>query len=165
MSRRVLAVLAAAAALAALAVVLRRGREPPSDEGQIRELFDRAAVAAEERRIADVVDGLSERFQGSGLDKQGVKRLVAGMVLRGAWVSVTIAGSAISLQGDRAQAVVDVVTARSGKGKALAALLPEEAAAHRITCRLEREPEGWRVVAAEWAPVPLSDAVAGPPTP
>ncbi len=165
MSRRTMAIAAALLALVAVFVVRRLAREPETDEERIQGLFARAAVAAEERRVADVVEGVSDRFAEEGLDKQGLKRFVAGMVLRGEWVSVTIAGIAVTVEGDAARANVDVVTARSGKGKALADLVPQEASAQRIACRLEREPDGWRVVRASWSAVPLDEALAGPPPP
>jgi uncharacterized membrane protein len=164
MSRRTLVVLAALAAAVAAAVALSRGREPPSDEDRIRALFEDAARAAEEKRVGDAVEGVSERFRGGGLDRRGVKQLVAFHVLRGEWVSVSVAGARIAVSGDVARVNVDAVLARgSGKGKAIAALVPGEATAHRFECRLEREPDGWRVVAAEWRPIGLADALAGPP--
>jgi hypothetical protein len=157
-------VLAVAAALAA-ARLLRD--EPPTDEELIQALFADAARAAEEKRIGDAVAGVSERFQGgAGLDRQGVKRLVAYHVLRGEWVSVSVAGARVRVDGARARASVDAVMARSaGRGKALAALLPGEATAHRFDAALEREEDGWRVVQASWRPVELADAIAGPPEP
>ncbi len=167
MTRRTVAVaLAAVAAAAALVLALRAGREPPSDEARIRALFEDAARAAEEKRVSDAVEGVSERFQGGGLDRRGVKQLVAFHVLRGEWVSVTVAGARIAVSGDAARANVDAVLARGGaKGKALEALLPGEATAHRFTFRLAREPEGWRIVEAEWRPIGLPEAIAGPPEP
>ncbi len=164
--RTAVAALAVAAAAAAGLAALRLGREPPSDEARIRALFDDAARAAGEKRVGDAVEGVSERFRGGGLDRQGVKQLVAFQVLRGEWVSVSIAGARIAVAGDAARAVVDAVLARGGaKGKALEALVPGEASAHRFACRLEREPDGWRVVEAEWRPIGLQDALAGPPEP
>ncbi len=166
-SRRsaVVAVLLAAAALAAIAA-LRPGREPPSDEERIRALLDDAAKAAEEKRVGDAVEGVSERFRGGGLDRAGVKQLVAFHVLRGEWVSVSIAGAKIAVEGDAARANVDAVLARgSAKGKALEALLPGEASAHRFALALAREAEGWRIVEAEWRPIGIAEAIAGPPEP
>jgi hypothetical protein len=167
MTRRTVLVAAAVSVAAIAAVVaLRLGREPPSDEARIRTLFEDAARAAEERRIGDAVGGVSERFRGGGLDRQGVKQLVAFHVLRGEWVSVSIAGARVAVAGDAARANVDAVLARgSGKGKALEALVPGEATAHRFACRLEREPDGWRVVEADWRAIGLSEALAGPPEP
>ncbi len=166
-SRRTLAVavLIAAAALAAV-VAIRARREPPSDEARIRALFEDAARAAEERRVSDAVAGVSERFHGGGLDRRGVKQLVAFQVLRGEWVSVSVSGARIAVDGDAARANVDAVLARGGaKGKPLEVLVPGEATAHRFACRLEREPDGWRIVEAEWRPIGLGDALAGPPAP
>jgi hypothetical protein len=87
-------------------------------------------------------------------------------VLRGEWVSISITGSRIRVDGERARANVDAVLARGGaKGKPIPALVPGEASAHRFECILEREPDGWRVVEAAWRPVQLADALAGPPEP
>jgi hypothetical protein len=167
MTRRTVLVAAAVSTAAIAAIVaLRVGREPPSDEARIRALFDDAARAAEEKRVGDAVDGVSERFRGGGLDRHGVKQLVAWHVLRGEWVSVSIAGARIAVAGDGARANVDAVLARGGgKGKALEALVPGEATAHRFACRLEREPDGWRIVEADWRAIGLSEALAGPPEP
>ncbi len=167
MTRRTFAVAGALAAAAVGAVVASRlGRAPPSDEERIRALFDDAARAAEAQRVSDAVEGVSERFRGGGLDRRGVKQLVAFHVLRGEWVSVSVAGARIAVAGDAARATVDAVLARgSGKGKALEALVPGEATAHRFACRLEREPAGWRIVEADWRPIGLAEALAGPPEP
>jgi len=162
-SLRTAALLLAAAALAA-AVALWARRAPPGDAQAIRALFDDAARAASERRVSDAVAGVSEAFAGHGLDRRGVKQLVAFQVVRGEWVSVTIAGASIAVEGDAARANVDAVLARGGaSAKPLAALLPGEASAHRFACRLAREEDGWRVVAAEWRPIDLAAALAGPP--
>jgi hypothetical protein len=166
-TRRAVLVLAAAIAVALAALAARRLlRAPPRDEDVIRTLFEDAARAAEERRPGDAVAGLSERFGGGGLDRDGARRLVAFHVLRGEWVSVGVAGARVVVEGDRARASVDAILARAaGRGKAIEALLPGEASAHRFLCRLEREREGWRIVAAEWRPIGLAEALAGPPEP
>lgn len=166
MSRRIS--LAAAVVLVAVAGIaaIRLGHEPPSDGERIRAIFDDAARAAGEKRVSDCVAAVSERFRGAGLDRQAVKQFVAFHVLRGEWVSISIAGARVAVEGDAARANVDAVLVRgSGKGKPMPALLPGEASAYRFICRLEREKDSWRIVAAEWRPVGLSDALAGPPEP
>ncbi len=167
MSRRTLFLAAAVVALAGVAAWKVLGRRPPSDEEAIRLLFDRAARAAEEKRVSEAVEAVSERFRGGGLDRRGVKQLVAFHVLRGDWVSVSVSGARIRVEdGARARANVDVVLARGGaKGKALDARLPGEARVHRIACRLEREDGEWRIVEADWTPVGLAEALAGPTDP
>jgi hypothetical protein len=163
-TRRTAALLAAAAVAAGIGLLAREG--PPGDEEAIRALFDDAARAASERRVSDAVAGVSEAFSGHGLDRRGVKQLVAFHVLRGEWVSVAIAGASVAVEGDGARAVVDAVLARGAASKKpLAALLPGEASAHRFACRLAREEDGWRVVAADWEAIDLGAALAGPPDP
>ena len=168
MPRRTLILLALGAALvaAAVAIVTRAGRRPPTDEEQIRALFEDAARAAGERRVSDAMAGVSERFAAGGLDRRGVKQLVALHALRGEWASASIAGLKVRVEGDRARATVDALLARGGaRGKPLAALSLAEASVHRFACRLEREREGWRIVEASWRPAELSEALAGPPEP
>jgi hypothetical protein len=164
MSRRVL--LVALLALAAAGAAWRLARPPPpTDEELIRTLYDEAVKAAEERRVSDAVAGLSERFSGQGLDKRDVKQLVAAHTLRGNWLVVRIAGLRVEVTGDRARAVLDLVASRAGAGKALADLLPADGSAWRIDCRLEREPEGWRIGGATWVEESMADAITGPAEP
>jgi hypothetical protein len=143
----------------------RLRRAPASDEERICALLEDAARAVEERRVSDAIAGVSERFAASGLDRRAVKQLVAFHVLRGEWVSVSVSSPRVRVGGDRARANVDAVLSRGARGKALTALLPGEASVHRFAFRLEREPDGWRVVEATWRPVDLAEAVAGPPEP
>lgn len=168
MSRRTVVLLVALAALVAagVAVGIRLGRTPPTDEEAIRALFEEAARAAGERRVSDAIAGVSERFSAGGLDRRGVKQLVAAHALRGEWASVSIAGLRLRIGGDRARASVDALLARGGvQGKPLSALSLGEASVHRFACRLEREAAGWRIVEASWRPVELGEALAGPPEP
>lgn len=163
MARRwvLLSVLLAAAASAAFLFTRHR----PTDEEQIQSLIHEAARAAEEKRIGDAVRSLSERFEAHGLDRQSAKQLVAFHVLRGTWVSVTVARAKVEVEGDAARAAVDVVMGRSGKGEALAQLLPEAGSIHRFGLWLSREPDGWKVTRAVWRPVSVEEAAAGPELP
>ena len=138
---------------------------PPSDEALIRTLFAEAIRAAEERRVSDAVAGISERFQGQGLDRRGVKQLVAGNALRGNWLVVRMAGLRVEVTGDAARAVLDLVATRAGVGKSLADLLPADGNAWRVDCRLEREADGWRIVGATWVAESMVEALAGPEGP
>jgi hypothetical protein len=157
----VLAVLVVVAAVAAWRLL----RTPPGDEDQIRALFDRAARAAEERRVGDAVEDVSERFRGQGLDRHGLKQFVAYQAMRGTWSAVVILGSQVRVDGDRAEAVVDVALVRSGSGSALADRLPAAGSTWRIDAALEREGRRWRVTGAAWRPVSAEEAVAGPSGP
>ncbi len=165
MTRRGIAILGVFAAGATAWFAARHlVARPQSDEEQIRALFTAAAKAAEEKRVSDAVAGLSERFEAEGLDKREVKQVIAAHVLRGDWVSVTLTDPQIEVKGDTAEAVLDVVMARSGSG-GLSGVLPADATANRITCRLEREDQGWRVVHAKRRPIGVGELLDGAPAP
>jgi hypothetical protein len=164
MRRSARAAALAVAALAAGAGACRGcGEPPPSDEELVRALFDGAARAAAERRVSDAVAGVSERFRGAaGWDRREVKRVIAAQVLRGEPLSVWVTGARVAVDGDRARAAVAVVAVRGGKEGSLAALLPHDGTGLLVDASLEREPEGWRVVAASHRQVPVAEALAGP---
>ena len=143
--------------------LVQRGASGETDEERIRKLILEAARAAEERRPRDAVLPLSDRFSGGGLDRDGVRSLIALETLRGSWTSVTVAGMAVEVDGDRARAAFDLVAARGGARRTLADLWPAEANAFRVACELERERAGFRVVRGRWREVPLAEVLAGPP--
>jgi hypothetical protein len=58
----------------------------------------------------------------------------------------------VQVTGDRAEAVVDVVLVRGGKGEGLVARLPEAGDSWRIDATLTREKDVWKVVSARWRP-------------
>ncbi len=142
----VLLLLAAAGALLAVRLL----RHPPTDEQRIREIFDRAARAVEEKRAGDVVADVSERFQGQGMGRRELKQFVALETLRGSWNAVLPVGAQVDVQGDRALAVVEVALVRGGQGEGVVARLPEAANTWRIDAVLDREKDGWKVVEARW---------------
>lgn len=164
--RRPLLLLALAAALLAAGLGAWRAlRAPPIDEERIQALLAAAARAAEEKRVGDVVEAVSERFAGEGLDRRALRQLVAYQVMRGEWVAVSIAGVRLEVAGDIARAAVDVVLARSGAGRTLTDLLPVNGSVQRLLLRLEREEGEWRVVRARWRAVPVREALDGPVLP
>jgi len=163
MKGRIFAAAAVAAAAAVGWLAWGGSRAGPTDEEAIAALFADGARAAQERRLADAVAGLSERFRSaSGWDRREVKRVVAAQVLRGEWVSVTVAGLRTSVEGDRARSAVHLVAARSGQGSRLADLLPHQATGLRVDAELEREGGEWKVVAASHRAIPVAEAIGEP---
>jgi len=168
--RRWLAIAGVAAALAAAVCLLRR---PPArtPEQRILAMLDQAAHAAEQRKVGEVVEVLSDRFQGGGqgtsMGRDEVRRLIAFELLRGQWISVTISSAKVIVDGRRARAAVDAVLSRgSERGRGLGALLPGDAAVHRFQLELEEEAPGrWRVVSGGWRQVGIEEALSGPDAP
>jgi hypothetical protein len=143
---------------------------PQTPEARIRTALERAAQAAGERKADEVIELLSQRFGGEAggerFTRDDARRLVVLELLRGRWVSASITGAAVVVDGGRAKAVVHVVLSRAGEGtKGLGDLLPGEASAHRFLLDLEEESGEWRVVSARWRQIGLEEALSGPPEP
>jgi hypothetical protein len=144
-------VLVALVALGAV-VAIRALRRGPTDEEQIRALFDEAARAVEEKRPGDAMAGVSERFQGEGMGHRELKQFITFQALRGSWNAVMPVAARVQVSGDQAEAEVDAVLVRGGKGEGVVARLPEAGDSWRIDATLAREKGGWRVVSARWRP-------------
>lgn len=134
-------------------VVLRARKAEPTDEERIRTLIEATARGVEERKPADVMAGVSERFQAEGMGYQELRQLVVAQVLRGSWNAVMPIATRVDVAGDRAQAVVDVALVRGAKGEGILGKLPESGDTYRFDVTLEREKSGWKVVEARWRPV------------
>jgi hypothetical protein len=125
-------------------------RAGPSDEDRIRALLARASRAVEEKRPGDLMEAVSERFQGEGMGRRELQQFVTYNTLRGSWNAVIPVATRVQVDGDRAEAVVDVALVRGGRGEGIAGRLPEAGDTWRLEAGLEREKEGWRVVSARW---------------
>jgi hypothetical protein len=162
----------AAVAVAALvgAVWLLRGSRPVEPEERIRAMFQEAAHAAEQRKVSEVVEVLSQRFEGGGQGQRATRddarRLLAFELLRGQWISVTISSAQVIVDGPRARANVDAVLSRAAdRSKGVASMLPGEASVHRFSLELEEEDGRWRVVSGEWRQIGIEEALSGPEAP
>jgi len=144
-------VLVALVALGAF-VAIRALRKGPTDEEQIRAIFDEAARAVEEKRPGDAMAGVSERFQGEGMGHRELKQFITFQALRGSWNAVLPVAARVQVSGDQAEAEVDAVLVRGGKGEGVAARLPAAGDSWRIDATLTREKDGWKVVSARWRP-------------
>lgn len=158
----VLVVLGALVALGAV-VAIRALRDGPTDEDQIRALFEQAARAVEEKRPGDAMAGVSERFQGEGMGHRELKQFITFQALRGSWNAVLPVAARVKVSGDRAEAVVDAALVRGGKGEGVVARLPEAGDTWRIDASLEREKDGWKVVSARWRRITAAEGLTGSP--
>jgi hypothetical protein len=155
-------VLGSLVALGAL-VAIRALREGPSDEDQVRALFEQAAKAVEEKRPGDAMAGVSERFQGEGMGHRELRQFITYQALRGSWNAVLPVAARVKVIGDRAEAVVDAALVRGGKGEGIVARLPEAGDTWRIDASLERENDGWKVVSARWRRITAAEGLTGSP--
>lgn len=112
-SAKVLGVLLALGA--AVLVLALWPRKPESPKERIERLVVELTYAAQERDLGAIMEHVSERFTSSeGLDKQAIKGVLAGQLLRGSWVRVFTTELSIDvLAADSAQLTGTFIFARS----------------------------------------------------
>jgi hypothetical protein len=126
-------------------------RESVSPEELIKRKALQMARAAEEKDVGFIMDQVSEQFRGSdGLDKQTVKAVIAGRVLRGDWVRVfVVKQQAKLLSADEAEYSGRFVFGRADVKSVEE--LPRDSAlnAYVIDARVKKEADGeWRFISA-----------------
>ncbi|MFZ5471039.1 MAG: hypothetical protein ACOZIN_16555 [Myxococcota bacterium] len=149
-SRVLVGVVALAVAGAVLALWPRREPTP-------RELLERKVVqmtrAAEEKDLGEVMEHVSERFKSAeGLDKQGLRGILAGQLLRGGWVRVFVTDLAIAVTSDRHAALDATFIFARSDAKTLQELAKESVLSrYRVQSKVEKETDGqWRFVSARY---------------
>jgi hypothetical protein len=160
-SRNVAIILLAVLAALACIVAIRAFRRGPSDEDRIRALVEAAARGVEARKPAEVMAGVSERFQGQGMSHAELRQLVTFQVLRGSWNAVVPIVNRVTVTGDAAEAVVDAALVRGARGEGLLGKMPESGDTWRFELGLAREPGGWKVVTARWRPIGAVEGLTG----
>jgi hypothetical protein len=113
-------------------------------EDQVRALIEQAIEAAEESDVGDLMDLVSERYQGEGGDRAGLRQYLTGMVLGGG-IDVKVLTQQVSVAGDTAQAELDVVLVRGG----LRGAVTGDAGARTVRVDLAREDGDWKVTGSE----------------
>ena len=142
----VLALLAAGAVLALW----------PQQEPGVRDAITRRVLqmsdAAERKDMADLMDGVAESFRAEqGWDKQQLKGVLLGQVLRGQWVRVFVKDLHVTeLSPSQGDVQVKLIFGRS-EADTLENLARESVlSAYLIEARFEKQADGaWRVVSAK----------------
>jgi len=122
------------------AFALLSGCARTSPEQAIRQRME-VLQAAVDARDAGAVDALlADDFIGNdGLDRQGARRLAAGMFLRYRDVSARLGPATVELRGERDAIARFSVLATGGSG----GLLPDSGQVYQVET-------GWRLVDGEW---------------
>jgi hypothetical protein len=133
-----------------LVLVLWPHEEPPVTEAITRKIIQMTR-AAEKKDVAEVMEGVSERFKaGRGLGKEQVRGLLVAQVLRGQWVRIFHTGLEVTeVSPTRGDFSAKFIFARS-EAQELENLARESVIdAWMIEGSFEKEQDGeWRVVEA-----------------
>lgn len=118
-------------------------------EQALRGEFALLQQAIEQRQAGAVAGFLAPDFIGNdGLDRDGARRLAAGMFLRHRSIGVTTGPLQLQLRGSSSATVAFDATVTGGSG----GLLPEQGQWYRIETGWRVDDGQWRMVSARWAP-------------
>ena len=135
-------------ACAVLAMCLVACARPDAEAG-VSAGVARLQEAIDARDAGDIEALLAEDFIGNdGLDRQGARRLAAGVFLRYRDVAAVLGPVTVELRGDRDAIARFTVLATGGSGSAL----PERGQLYQVETGWRLVDGDWRLLSAEWTP-------------
>ena len=130
----------------AVVVLVACGRDTP--EQALRTQLQDMQAAADEGRVGDFMDGVTEDFTGNGgMDRAALHNLLRMQVLGNAKVGVSTGPLDVEVQDERATVRFSALLTGGG-GR----FLPDSAQAFAITSGWRVEEGEWRVYYAQWEP-------------
>ena len=133
-----------AAGLAALGLLA--GCAKPADEAALRAALAEGQQAIEARDADRLMDLVGDEFGGpDGMDRAGLRRYAALMLLGQQRVGLTLGPVTVELHGDRAVARFDALVTGGGR------FVPEGAEARRVETVWRLEGGEWKLASADWS--------------
>lgn len=162
--KKLVAASAGVALLVALVAVLGRSRE--TDEEKLRRVVDELAEAASRRDVAEVLDHVSEGFQGGKrgvATKEQLRGLLLGVLLRQGWSRVYVLDASFRpAEGGGYDGDVVFVGAQGQElPDDVRQLSPTRVQAYRVSARFLAEEGDWRIVEADYAPLDATGLFGG----
>lgn len=155
MSRSKVVGLTVALLAAGVVLALWPRQEPGPKEAVTREIVSMTR-AAQDKHVGDIMDHVSERFQGAqGWDKQTVRAVLTGQVLRGQWIRVfTTHLELTEVSPTQVDFQVKVIFGRSPGEKVEDLSRETVMSAYLLAGTFEKEQDGqWRVLRARHQPL------------
>lgn len=132
-------------------VILLWPEEPLTPEEQVRRRIVQMSGAARERQVGEVMEGVSDSFRSDtgGWDKQALRSVLAGQLLRGQYLRVfTDVRDLDAIAPNRVEAEVNVYFARSEEVELEQLAAQSVVSAWKIRADFELEEGAWRVTRA-----------------
>lgn len=140
--RRAIGVWAAVAVLAALLAACSRAADRRALEDTIRSMQE----AAQARDVGALMAHVAADFRGrDGLDRDGLRRLLALHLVRHTKVDLTLGPLDMAIEGTRAEVRFRLLAAGFERG-----VLPSRADAYKVTTLWRAEGGRWRLEYADW---------------
>ena len=133
--------------MAAFALIAGCSRASP--EQAVRHQIESLQAAVDARDASAVDELLADDFIGNdGLDRQGARRLAAGMFLRYRDVSAKLGPAKVELRGEREAVASFTVLATGGSG----GLLPDSGQVYQVETGWRLVDGEWKLLSADWEP-------------
>ncbi len=127
---------------------------PLSDVEQVRRVVDGAAAAANERKLTRLHEMIAPEYEDSqGRRLAEIHGLIASTFYYRRDLFVRVRGADIRVEGDRADARVQVLFGRRRQADPAVEAFLEDGAAYVFDVGFARREAGWLVVEAVWRPV------------
>jgi hypothetical protein len=137
------AIAAVIAIVAGLIWMLARGPEP-GPEKQIQMLIEEAIEDAEDGDVGDLMDKVSDSYQGEGGDRDELRSYLTALLFRGG-VDVKMLKQTVTVTGETARADVELVLVRGG----LRGAAQGDIGARSVHVDLAREDGDWKVIGSQ----------------
>ena len=122
-----------------------------TEEDKVKKLITGIQQAAEEKKIAAVLEHVSKSFQDpQGNDYNGVKGLLAFYFFRHQKVSVYMPNIDIVVNGPASKALFQAILTGRGAGESAGTIIPEALGAYNFEVLLKKEDGAWKVTSAKW---------------
>ena len=143
-------------ALAAVAVLSMLGLvscKKDTDEQKIYKILDAGVAALEAGEVKTAMEYVAEDFADeSGVDKQGIRGILAGQVLRGQRITIMRRDEKVTVDGATATATVDVALFQGDRTK-MKGVLPERSGTYRFTITFRKDGDEWLITKAKQQPI------------
>ncbi len=133
------------------------GREPPVQEIIQRNVLSMAR-SAESRDLGGVMEHVSDRFRGKGMNRDELNRFLAGQILTGRWVKVFVRGMEVDLVAEGKARFRGRFVFGRAEGDTFEQLARDgQIQAWEVSGDVEREADGkWRFVTGDYNAIPAN---------
>ena len=121
-----------------------------SDEKKIYKALDAGVAALEAGNVGDAMDYVAEDYaDDAGMDKQSIRGMLAGYVLRGNRITIVRRDEKVSVEGDTATATLDTAIFQGDRSK-LKGVMPERSGTYRFTITFSKRDGEWLITKAKY---------------
>lgn len=136
--------------LAILSAVALGACRKDTDEQKIHKILDAGVAALEAGEVKDAMEFVADDYaDDAGMDKQSIRGMLAGYVLRGNRITIVRRDEKVTVEGDTATATVDTALFQGDRSK-MKGVLPERSGTYRFTISFAKRDGEWLITKAKY---------------